>query len=155
MRYIWNCLDGVSPKCNWDVTLSYSSLTCSYNFLAVRRALNDPKRLLSFLWPARQAFEREMERDFRAREGKGGEPFFYIPRTRAVVRPNSFALPFRRPATQTILFLDSLWCRCHLRICFVPRYHYRTIRNESNRSFLFISSFPETDFVLTDALFNF
>ena len=113
-------------------------LDISHNFLAMRRALNVPKRLLSFPWPARQAFERERERDFRAREEKEGGPFFFLPRTRALVRLNSFALPSRRPAAQTIFFLDSLRCRCQLRVCFVPRYHYRTIRNKSNPPYSYL-----------------
>ena len=80
----------------------YSSSTCSHNFLAIRHALNNPKRLLSFLWPAWQSFERE--RDFRSREEKERKPCLFLPRTRARVRPNSFPLPFRRHATQTSFF---------------------------------------------------
>ena len=116
----------ISFKCNWDANLPYSSLTCSDNFLAIRGALNDPRRLLSFPWPARKAFERERKRDFRAREEKRGEPFFFLPCTRALVPPNSFALPFWTPATQTIFFLDSLRWRCgvYLKITF-SLYHWQ------------------------------
>ena len=101
-------------------------LDMSYNFLAIRRALNVPKRLLSFLWPARQAFERERERDFRAREGKGGEPFFFLPRTRAVVRPNR---PFYRYGGH----IELIWFK----------EYYRMPRGHEHISFVFSSAFRD------------
>ena len=63
----------------------------SYFSLGLRGRLSKGKRILG-----------------RARRRPGGKPFFFLPRTRALVRLNYFALPFRRPATQTIFFLDSL-----------------------------------------------
>ena len=82
----------------------YSSFKCSHIFLAIRRALNDSKRLLSFPWATWHAFERErkmieMERGGGRGEGEG-EGTILIFSSHA----NTFTLPFRRPATQTIFF---------------------------------------------------
>ena len=104
--------------------------TCSHNFLAKRRALNDSKRLLSFLWPAWQSFERE--RDFRfgrVRRRKGKFAYFSLARAHACARIR-FSFPFEGLPLRLPFFLDSLWCRCHLRVFFVPPYH-RTKRNKS------------------------
>ena len=100
----------ISFKCNWDANLPYSSLTCSDNFLAIRGALNDPRRLLSFPWPARKAFERERKRDFRAREEKRGEPFFFLPCTRSLARARlcpriPLPFPFERLPLRLSFFL--------------------------------------------------
>ena len=48
-----------SIQCYWEVNLAFFSSTGSHIFLVIRRALDNSKRLLSFPWPAPQAFERE------------------------------------------------------------------------------------------------
>ena len=79
-----------------------------HNFLAKRRALNDSKRLLSFLWPAWQSFERE--RDFRfgrVRRRKGKLAYFSLARAHACARI-PFSLPFEGLPLGLSFFLDSL-----------------------------------------------
>ena len=109
-------------------------LDISHNFLAMRRALNVPKRLLSFPWPAR----KRKGKGFSGARGDGRGTLFLSPSHARARAPKSFALPSRRPAAQNIFFLDGLRCRCQLRLCFVPRYRYRTIRNKSNPPYSFL-----------------
>ena len=46
-----------------------------------------------------------MDLNVRRREGEGkGTILIFSSHARARVRPNTFPLPFRRPATQTIFF---------------------------------------------------
>ena len=90
----------------------YSSFKCSHIFLAIRRALNDSKRLLSFPWATWHAFERErkmieMERGGGGGGGGGGEGGGGEGEGTILIfssHANTFTLPFRRPATQTIFF---------------------------------------------------
>ena len=108
----------------------YSSLTCSYNFLAIRRALNDSNPLMSFPWPA-WLHSKGKGIFGRARRRKGNPSRSYFSLTRAHACASiPFPFLFEGLLLRLSFFLDSWWCRCHLRDSVLPL-HHRTIRNKS------------------------
>ena len=108
----------------------YSSFTCSHNFLAKRRALNDSKRLLSFFGP-HGSLSKGKGIFGRVRRRKGNLAYFSLARAHACARI-PFPFPFEGLPLGLPFFLDSLRCRCHLYVFFVPPYH-RTKRTDKSK----------------------
>ena len=111
----------ISPKCNCDVNFSYSSYKARTQW---------SQTFAIFSLACAEGFRKGKGKRFSDARGEERGTLFLSPSHVRARAPKFLCLPFRRPASQTIFFLDSLWCRCHLCVCFVPRYH-RTIRNTS------------------------
>ena len=138
----------------------YSSFKCSHIFLAIRRALNDSKRLLSFPWATWHAFERErkmieMERGGGKGRGRRGGDHSYFFLTREYLYP-----PLSQACHSDYLFFLIIYdvdvvCMSELYLYIIERKLYIKAA-----SFFPPSSFlPTWDcllyFVLTDVLVKF
>ena len=116
-------------QCYWEVNLAFLRSTGSHIFLVIIGAhLIIPNVCYLFLG-LRRRLSKGKRTEFKSGgrgkgEGEGKGTLLIFPSHARTRKPL-----FRRPVTQTILFLNSL-LRCPLRLFFVPR-HYRTIGNQS------------------------